>query len=477
MVPNVTKTGSSFRGAMLYYLHDKREEGEQVRLTGDRVAWTSTRNLMSDDPEAAVAIMRATASDADRLKADAGIKSTGRKSDKVVYAYSLAWHPDEKEGLTRTEMERAADESLRVIGADHLQSVIVCHNDEPQPHVHVIVNRVSPEDGRMHVYSNDRLKLSQWAEAYERERGKIWCEERVENNARRQKDGEYIRSNSPTPRSLNADCEDVRNNANDNEAAKFREAAKVRIAELSAFGRLQASRHKNEWALLSQRYQERKKLIGEKYRGKDNAFKKAEADIKTQFKPAWAALFKMQRAEMKGFEAREKRLLGKVENMIASAKVSKSLDLEQKRSRMAIAFNLIVSARARRAALEAAHTRQKRDLGAQQRRQVETAHEGIREQRRSEYFEHRKTYNSDRALLIDRQDSEKASLKRRWQSLHAERRASVAAIKQTGGYKKAQQASPNARDGVDEAHIRKVFAAAAKPTRPRRSRSRSRKRE
>ena len=120
MVPNITKTGTSFRGAMLYYLHDKREEGESVRLTGERVAWTSVRNLMADDPESAVAIMRATANDQDRLKAEAGIKNTGRKSDKCVYAYSLAWHPDEKAGLTRAEMERAADESIRAIGAQDL---------------------------------------------------------------------------------------------------------------------------------------------------------------------------------------------------------------------------------------------------------------------------------------------------------------------------------------------------------------------
>ena len=78
MVPNITKTGTSFRGAMLYYLHDKREEGESVRLTGERVAWTSVRNLMADDPESAVAIMRATANDQDRLKAEAGVKNTGR---------------------------------------------------------------------------------------------------------------------------------------------------------------------------------------------------------------------------------------------------------------------------------------------------------------------------------------------------------------------------------------------------------------
>ena len=43
MVPNIKK-GASFRGAMLYYLHDKRREGELLRLSDERVAWTATRN-------------------------------------------------------------------------------------------------------------------------------------------------------------------------------------------------------------------------------------------------------------------------------------------------------------------------------------------------------------------------------------------------------------------------------------------------
>lgn len=477
MVPNVTKTGSSFRGAMLYYLHDKREEDEQVRLTGERVAWTSTRNLLSDDPEIAVATMRATAADQDRLKRDAGIKSTGRKSDKVVYAYSLAWHPDEKEGLSRSEMERAADESLRAIGADKMQAVIVCHTDEPQPHVHVIINRVSPEDGRMHVYSNDRLKLSQWAESYERERGKIWCEDRVENNARRQKDGEYIRSNSPTPRSLAKDYDAVLRASNDNEAHSWREAQKASFANLSAFGQKQASRHKHEWAALSQRYQDRKEALGKTYRGKDSAFKQAEQSVKQAFKPAWRDLFKLQRTEMQGFEKREKRLLGKLENMIAAAKYAKSIGEPDNRNIISRAFNLMVSAKARRAALQALHGKQRRNLGSNQKTQVKAAHARVSEERREAYFALRKTYNSNRALLIDRQDAEKADLKRRWKTLNAERRASVSVIKQQNAYRKAEKASPEAKEAKQGAEAKKAFKKVARSSRARKGRSRSRRRD
>ena len=477
MVPNVTKTGTSFRGAMLYYLHDKREDDEQVRLTGERVAWTSTRNLISDDPEIAVATMRATAADQDRLKAQAGVKATGRKSDKVVYAYSLAWHPDEKDGLTRAEMERAADESLRAIGADNLQAVIVCHTDEPQPHVHVIVNRVSPEDGRMHVYSNDRLKLSQWAEGYERERGKIWCEDRVANNARRQQDGDYIRSNSPTPRSMADDYDAVRQASNDNDANQWRDAYKTRFADLSAFGEKQASRHKHEWAALSQRYQDRKAQLGKIYRGKDSAFAEAKDQVKTAFKPAWRQLFKLQRAEMQGFEKREKRILGRIENIIAAARYAKSIGGPDNRNVISRAFNLIVSVKARRAALEAFHGRQRRELGSQQSAEVKQALARVRDEQRRAYFDLRKTYNSDRALLIDRQDAEKADLKRRWQTLNRDRRATVSAYRQKNTYEKAEKRSPDAKEALDGVTAAKAFKKASRGRSGRRKRSRSRKRE
>ena len=476
MVPNITKTGTSFRGAALYYLHDKRQDGEAERLTGERVAWTSTRNLLSDDPEEAVAIMRATAADQDRLKAEAGIKASGRKSDKCVYAYSIAWHPDEKAGLTRAEMERAADESIRAIGAEHLQAVIVCHTDEPQPHVHVILNRVSPIDGRMHVYSNDRLKLSQWAEAYERERGKIWCEERVENNKRRQ-DGDYVRDNSPVPRSLADDYAAVAIASNDNEAARLVDDYKQRIAALSALGQQQASRHKHEWAALSLRYQEAKKQIAARYRGKDNAFTAAKARIKEQYRPAWRELFKAQNRDMRGFDKRETHLMGKLENAIAAARFTENLGRDVNRSFLAQAFNFIISAKARRAAMEALHNAQRKALSREQTRDTGRAVQIVKDEQRAAYFNHRKTFNSDRALLIDRQAAEKEDLKRKWRSVKAERSVSVESIRRQERVRKATETSEYAREAPPAPDLSKAFSKAGRPQRKRKGRVRKRERD
>ena len=145
MIPNI-ETGKSFRGAQLYYLHDKRQNGEAERLTSDRVAWVETLNLPTGDPERAWRIMAHTALAQAELKAAAGVKATGRKLTKPVFAYSLAWHPDEKP--TKAEQLEAARASLEAQGLEEHQAIILCHDDEPQAHVHVIVNRVHPGTGK-----------------------------------------------------------------------------------------------------------------------------------------------------------------------------------------------------------------------------------------------------------------------------------------------------------------------------------------
>ena len=95
-------------------------------------------------------------------------------------------------------MGRAVTESLEVMGLADRQVVMVAHRDTAQPHVHVVVNRVSVEDGRAAKLGNSYLKLSRWAEGYEREQGHIRCPQRVENNAERDR-GEWVRCASTKP--------------------------------------------------------------------------------------------------------------------------------------------------------------------------------------------------------------------------------------------------------------------------------------
>ena len=173
--------GGSFAGAMAYYCHDKREPGAaRPPDSAERVAWSETRNMLTDRTEIATQIMIATAERAPVLKERAGIAATGRKATKPVAAFSLAWHPSEAAGLERAEMVRVADQALKVMGLDHCQSVIIAHRDTRHPHVHVVVNRVNPETGRMEKIDPNKVRsLDRWAHEYETERGQIYSPDRA----------------------------------------------------------------------------------------------------------------------------------------------------------------------------------------------------------------------------------------------------------------------------------------------------------
>jgi hypothetical protein len=251
MVPAITAGGRSFRGAFLYYAHDKRCDGEAERLTSGRVAWVETVNLPTGGPERAWRIMAHTALAQAELKAAAGTKATGRKLTKPVFAYSLAWHPGEKPD--KAEMMAAARASLQAQGLEEHQALIVCHGDEPQAHVHIIVNRVHPATGKAATLSNSKLKLSEWAEAYERKRGKVYCPRRVENNARRSR-GEFVR-HPRTPRPV---FEFNRATGNDHLGAVFAATAqRQQDAHLHEIGRTMRRSHARQWRELRQIYRDR----------------------------------------------------------------------------------------------------------------------------------------------------------------------------------------------------------------------------
>lgn len=189
MIPRVGPGGASFQGAGLYYLHDKDA------LTSERVAFTHTLNVHTDSADRALKVMAWTAMHQKELKQAAGVAATGRMLEKPVYTYSLAWAQDQKP--SRDDMIAAAQDSLKALGMDDRQAVLVAHNDTKHPHIHVILNRVHPEDGRAAPTSKDHLKLSKWAEGYEREHGGIRCHARVNHNARRE-NGQFVKNTNLT---------------------------------------------------------------------------------------------------------------------------------------------------------------------------------------------------------------------------------------------------------------------------------------
>ena len=134
-------------------------------LVGDesRVGWAETRNMMEGmdggdiDPDAVAAEMRDEA-------AASGVA-------KPVYHVAIAFDPDDHP--TEAEVRAAADRTLRDLGLDDHQALVVRHTDQPHAHVHLMVNRIGP-DGKAWSTWRDRYRLRSSMEAQERELGVRW---------------------------------------------------------------------------------------------------------------------------------------------------------------------------------------------------------------------------------------------------------------------------------------------------------------
>lgn len=175
MIPRI-KTGTSFKGAGLYYLHDKRREGDEECLTSERVAWTHAINTLETEPEAVLAEMRQTAFDQPILKLLSGNRIDGRPTERTVMTVALAWSPHQRP--TREEMIEAGHSFLQHMKWEAHQVLFVAHNDTEHSHVHLIINRVHPETGMTIDDAWRKTRAQQWALGFEREHGKIYCEAR-----------------------------------------------------------------------------------------------------------------------------------------------------------------------------------------------------------------------------------------------------------------------------------------------------------
>ena len=158
--------GTSFKGALTYYLHDK-----DTLETAHRVGFVEMVNLFTDDPHETWREMMVTAEAAPELKRRGGSSPGGNKLKKPVYAISIEWHPDDKP--SKKHMRETAHEVLKLLGLQDHQAVIVQHTDQPHAHIHICVNLVHPETGLTNTLSNDGYKLDRWCDTYELRMGVI----------------------------------------------------------------------------------------------------------------------------------------------------------------------------------------------------------------------------------------------------------------------------------------------------------------
>jgi hypothetical protein len=177
MIIKLHKPGRSFKGVCRYLMHDAKAD------TAERVAWTHTVNVANDDVPSAVNEMLWTFRSADALKRQAGISTGGSKLEKPVKHFSLSWAHGE--APAKEHVIETVQKYMKHMGWSDRQAVLVAHDDTRHSHVHVVMNSISPADGRAVRSSNDWRRSEAFALQYEREHGQIHCEQRLKGQEER----------------------------------------------------------------------------------------------------------------------------------------------------------------------------------------------------------------------------------------------------------------------------------------------------
>ena len=195
-------------------------------------------------------------------------------------------------------MVRAADASLQVLGAAHLQAVIVAHTDRKHPHVHIIVNRIDPETGKMHGFQNDHRQLDAWALAYEEARGRILTPARVKNKRAKAPELLQAQPEQPTPSPPKVKSQ----------AQQLRE----RGVELKR-------QHAVEWqAFAGESRQARAEA-----RAQRPSFKTISEQHREDTRADWRFLGKSQASERREFYRSERTLMGAIGNAVQVARLER----------------------------------------------------------------------------------------------------------------------------------------------------------
>ena len=184
MIGRHASRGRGVAGAVAYTMHDRGTSANPYPKTSERVAWSATVGSSTDDIDLTVRIMQGIVADAPVIKMRTGGGPAGRKLKNPYDHFVLSWKPGDNP--TKAAALEAVDEALQALGyTDHL-AIAVMHNDTDADHVHVVACRVSPRTGIAVPAGRSGLKLSRWAEGYERARGEIQVPTRVQRREERE---------------------------------------------------------------------------------------------------------------------------------------------------------------------------------------------------------------------------------------------------------------------------------------------------
>ena len=436
MINVITQFGSSFKGLSAYLFHDV-DQAE----SSERVAWTETHGLATEDPEKAWRIMSATAMSQAELKAEAGVANTGRKSHKHVMHYVLSWHPDEREGLTRDEMVAAAKASMTYVGtyegektgkkntakrtqfADEHQAVIVCHDEGPgnAPHIHIMMNRVHPEHGVMLPDSKDYEKLSAWALDYRRAQGnEHYCPERQNTHAKK---AQGIVTNNPRkPRNVYEREQAIEDADPGSRKKALLEQQARRAKELKT----KTEAMKTSQAEATQALEARHVAAEREAKAKTvEQIKASTATIRAAYGPRVDELTQRQAGELAAFNEAKGTAAGRVRNTWAAFKTKQWMtDIRTNPiDAMKHSFTLAFSSGMQQRDIEKHHGREQSELRGERHRDELEARREARTDEGFKLDDLRQSYHEKRNDLILEQGMDQAKIKAEWKQLDQDRRA------------------------------------------------------
>jgi hypothetical protein len=430
--------GTSFQRALVYVLHDKDAQ------TSERVGFVEMHNLATDDPHRAWREMKALCDAADELKKRSGVKATGRKLTKPVYAFTLNWH--EADYPDAAHMRETASDALRTFGIENHQAVIVEHTDRPHKHVHVIVNLVDPETGQLVSLSNDAHKLDRWADDYEVTQGVIRSPDRrakfhaLDNGIEPPKRPAQAKSREEWEATRKLNGEKAKQRAAEIKAAYDAHAANLKAAQASAFKARTAQAEK-----LWNSYKADRKAVNDRYQPFIDAIWKSnrkspphpyteQALRDLQESAEWKQLGRTQFAQHRLFNARERSLLGAIGNAVR-------LHYAAMRERGGIAnlFKLMISPAERRKQFQQQQETQKQALRQRKAQSRNQRAATLKASRRIELAKLSQEFQKNRETMKARHASEVAARKTVWRQLAAEREKVWSDYRQEFPTKEAEQ--------------------------------------
>jgi Ti-type conjugative transfer relaxase TraA len=180
MIPRCV-VGRGVTGAVRYILGEGRhpETGELLLLADgqpSRVAWVGSTGFGFEIESRKDAELARRMMEFDALNQS----SRTKRCEKDCVHLALGWRPGETPN--REQMEEAGRGALKALGMENARAIFAAHTDESYSHLHIVASKINPDTGRAYDLRGNYLKLSKWAEEYEREHGGIVCVRREDAN-------------------------------------------------------------------------------------------------------------------------------------------------------------------------------------------------------------------------------------------------------------------------------------------------------